>query len=111
MIIKVVELVENDQYTEYADGGAIVKREKKYGLVENFLNISKIVSFREVDRKRYYNHDGDLPEGLIESQQFTYISLAGTNRGVTVVDSPQSLQEKINTISTLRDDKQNLLRG
>lgn len=111
MIIKVVELIENDQYTEYAEEGGIVKREKKYGLVENFLNVSNIVSFREVDRRRYYNNGGDLPEGLIEGQQFTYISLSGTNRGVTVVDSPQSLQEKINTISTMRDDKQNLLRG
>ena len=64
MIIKVVELLENDQYTEY-DGGEIVKKQKRYCLVENFLNVSKIVSFREIDRGRY--EKSKLPEGLLDA--------------------------------------------
>ncbi len=109
MIIKVVELLESEQYTEYAEGGAISKKEKRYGLVENFLNVSKIVSFREVSRERYKQES--LPDGLIDGQQFTYVSLSGTNRGVVVVDSPQSLQEKINTISVLSLNNKNVLKG
>lgn len=109
MIIKVVELLESEQYTEYAEDGAISKKEKRYGLVENFLSVSKIVSFREVDREKYKQEH--LPEGLIDEQQFTYVSLVGTNRGVVVVDSPQSLQEKINTISVLSSNNKNILRG
>ena len=109
MIIKVVELLESDQYTEYADNGAISKKEKRFGLGENFLNVSKIVSFREVSRDKYKQES--LPEGLIDGQQFTYVSLSGTNRGVVVVDSPQSLQEKINTISVLSSGSKNILKG
>ena len=109
MIIKVVELLENDQYTEYNDKGHISKKTKRYGLVENFLNVSKIISFQEVDSSRYT--DGSLPSGLESDQQFTYISLANTNRGVVVVDSPQSLQEKINKIALLGAGTQNVLRG
>ncbi len=109
MIIKVVELIENEQYTEY-DDGAIVKKKSRYCLVENFLNVSKIVSFREVDRDRYYNKDMELPEGMIDGQSFTYISLAGNNRGVVAVDNPLSVQDKINCLST-GGQKQDILKG
>ena len=109
MIIKVVELLENEQYTEYSDKGSISKKTKRYGLVENFLNVSKIISFREVDSSRY--SDESLPTGMNEDQQFTYISLANTNRGVVVVDSPQSLQEKINKIALLGANSKNVLKG
>lgn len=109
MIIKVVELLENDQYTEYNDKGTITKKTKRYALVENFLNVSKIVSFREIDSSRY--EKDSLPSDLDPSQQFTYISIANTNRGVVVVDSPESLQEKINKISLLSSSSKNILRG
>ena len=109
MIIKVVELLEDDQYTEYSERGGIAKKEKRYGLVENFLNISKIISFREVDPDRYEKEN--LPEGLSIEQKFTYISLADGKRGVVVIDSPQSLQEKINSILVVSGKTQDLLRG
>tara|TARA_Y100001973_G_scaffold103741_2_gene171729 strand:+ start:13010 stop:13333 length:324 start_codon:yes stop_codon:yes gene_type:complete len=107
MIIKVVELLENDQYTEY-DGGEIVKKQKRYCLVENFLNVSKIVSFREIDRGRY--EKSKLPEGLLDEQQFTYISFSGPKKGIVVIDSPMSLQEKINCLSSA-GPKQDILKG
>lgn len=109
MIIKVVELLENDQYTEYSDKGSISKKSKRYGLVENFLNVSKIISFQEIDSSRYSKDS--LPAGMNNDQKFTYISLANTNRGVVVVDSPQSLQEKINKIALVGSNLQNVLKG
>lgn len=109
MIIKVVELLENGQFTEYDDTGTISKKEKRYGLVENFLNVSNIVSFQEVDRSKY--EESRLPEGLIDGQRFTYVCLAGNSRGVVVVDSPQSLQEKINNVALLTVANKKVLKG
>ena len=110
MIIKVVELTENEQYTEYNDTHQIVKKEKRYSLVENFLNVSKIASFREVDSERYAG--GMLPEGMLQEQRFTYISFSGNQKGIVVVDSPTSLQEKINSIHlSLDGQKKNILKG
>ena len=96
MIIKVVELVKTEGYTQYDDQESKIVQPKKYTLCESFLNTEHIVSFREVD-PAFYN--GELPDGLIEGQEFTYVNLSEMRKGMTLVESPLALQKKINETS------------
>ena len=93
MIIKVVELVKVDGFTQYDDVGGKIVQPKKYTLCESFLNTEHIVTFREVDPSFY---DGELPEGLVEGQVFTYVNLSEMRKGMTIVEDPPCFQKKIN---------------
>ena len=93
MIIKVIELVKADNYTQYDDVGGKIVQPRNYTLCESFLNTKHIVSFREVDPSFY---EGELPEGLDEGQAFTYINLSEMRKGMTIVEDPPSFQKKIN---------------
>lgn len=103
MIIKVIELVKTENYTHCDETGNIVQP-KKYTLCESFLNTEHIVSFREVDPSFYKE---GLPDGLSGEQKFTYINLSEMRKGMTVVESPLLLQQKIND----EDSSSELLRG
>jgi hypothetical protein len=106
MIIKVVELSRTDEFTCYDEVQSAIKKDQRYTLIERFLNIDHIVSFREAD-PGFYN--GVLPEDLSEGQQFTYVHLSESRKGITIIDSPSALQLKINKLSGASDPS--LIRG
>lgn len=103
MIIKVVELSLQDEFTSLDEGR--IERDRRYTLIEKYLNTEHIVSFVEADPRHY---KGSLPEDLHESQRFTYVTFSKDRRGITIVDSPEQLQSKINkfpgtTLPLLKD--------
>lgn len=105
MIIKVVELSFKGEFTSL-DEQQKIEREHRYTLIEKYINTDHVVSFVEADPTHYR---GRLPEGLLEDQRLTYVTFAKDRKGITIVDSPDQFQNKINKMEMGREAS--LLRG
>jgi hypothetical protein len=87
MVVKLVEV-----HSHHA-----VTSNKSYTLREVFINPQRVVSMREDTGFQSLLSEGELPEGISESQTFTRIFLdqGQGGRSIVVVGDPMSVDKKL----------------